>query len=330
MEGAMKATRLLALGLVGCLFGPVSLLRAEDAKDGAHNDATIGGPAFTEATLRQQWGAIDEQLQLRKVDQEALSHARDWRSGDNAPSPMAGKEGRVVFEYGSTVPRVICAPLRVCDIELHNGEELTEDAMVGDSVQWVVDVAFAGTTPHVVVKPKAAGLMTNMVVYTNRRVYHFELASSKDEHMPFISFSFPDERRARWQAAMQRMRDSSPPTGAPTATESSDYEVRANPGSLFFGYTIEKAGRWLARRRIDWAPTRVWDDGEKTIIEMPRSVLARELPILLVRDGDKQGKVVNLRVKGQHFVVDRLFRDAVLVKGVGRRQERIVIRREED
>lgn len=292
----------------------------------AANEA-VSSPAFLEATLRQQWSAIDEQIQLRKVDQAALSEASKWRGGDDAPLPAAGKEGRVVFVFGATPPKIICAPLRVCDIELQAGESV-HDVHAGDTTRWDIQPAVSGITPHVVVKPLAAGMETNMAVYTDRRVYHLELIASKDQHMPFTSFEYPEDRKAKWMAMMQQNQQ---PAGSGDRTSGQgDYEIHANPGSLRFGYEIEKAGRWRMRRRINWAPTRVYDDGEKTILEMPRSIMASELPILLVRDGDGKDKIVNFRVKGTYFVVDRIFTRAVLVKGVGRTQERVAITREED
>jgi type IV secretion system protein VirB9 len=289
------------------------------AQDVATNDA-----AFLEATLRRQWAGIDEELKLRKIDEEALGEANRWRSGEGAPSPTAGKDGRVMFVFGATVPKIICAPLRICDVELQAGESV-HDVHTGDATRWDIQPALSGVTPHVVVKPMTSGVQTNIAVYTDRRVYHLELVASQSEHMPFVSFDYPEDRKARWQAMMVAQ---GPTSSAPTG--SNDYEIQANPGALRFGYTVKKAGRWRVRRRIDWLPTRVYDDGEKTIIEMPRSVLARELPILLVRDGDGTDKIVNYRVKGPHFVVDRLFSRAVLVKGVGRKQERVEIVREED
>jgi len=39
---------------------------------------------------------------------------------------------------------------------------------------------------------------------------------------------------------------------------------------------------------------------------------------------------VNYALKGTHFIVGRLFREAILVKGVGRKQELVRISREED
>lgn len=294
----------------------------------------VTSPAFLEATLRQQWTAIDEQIQLRQVDKAALGEVTKWRSGEGAPLPAAGKEGRVVFVFGATVPKVICAPLRVCDVELQQGESI-HDVHAGDATRWDIQPALSGITPHVVLKPLTAGVETNIVIYTDRRVYHVELVASAKEHMPFISFDYPEDRKAKWLAMLQQTQNqgggrTDGSGGISGGGSNADYEIQANPGSLRFGYEIEKAGRWRMRRRINWAPTRVYDDGQKTVLEMPREIMARELPILLVRDGDGKDKIVNYRVKGPHFVVDRLFSRAVLVKGVGRQQERVSITREED
>lgn len=301
-----------------CLSG--ALAHAEAPKD-------VNSPEFLEATLRQQWSAIGEDLQLRKVDEAALGRAAAWRAGDGATAPTAGRDGRVVFTFGTVLPKIVCTPLRVCDLELQIGERVN-NVHVGDAGRWILEPAMAGNTVHVVIKPLVANITTNVALYTDRRVYHLELQSSeKGAHMPFVAFSYPEDGKVAWLALQAR---------AETAAEGSkdprgaDAEISANPASLFFGYEVEKAGPWRARRRIRWAPTRVYDDGEKTVIELPAAVLPRELPVLFVRDGDGQNKLKAYRVKGRHFIVDGLFDDAVLVKGVGRRQERVAIHREED
>ena len=107
------------------------------AAGGQSTGDSISSPAFLEATLRQQWAAIDEQLQLRQVDQAALGEATKWRAGGSAPLPVAGKEGRVVFVFGATVPRVICAPLRVCDVELQQGESVN-NVIAGDATAGLI------------------------------------------------------------------------------------------------------------------------------------------------------------------------------------------------
>jgi type IV secretion system protein VirB9 len=49
-----------------------------------------------------------------------------------------------------------------------------------------------------------------------------------------------------------------------------------------------------------------------------------EAPALLVNAGSGT-QMVNYRVKGNYYVVDRLFSDAILVSGVGRDRDRVTI-----
>ena len=57
---------------------------------------------------------------------------------------------------------------------------------------------------------------------------------------------------------------------------------------------------------------------------MPAGMKTSEAPALLVSaDGGTQ--MVNYRVEGNYYVVDRLFSDAILVSGVGRDQDRVTI-----
>ncbi|MCA9491067.1 MAG: TrbG/VirB9 family P-type conjugative transfer protein, partial [Myxococcales bacterium] len=95
---------------------------------------------------------------------------------------------------------------------------------------------------------------------------------------------------------------------------------------LDFGYEVELQGRRRARRAIDWAPLRAYSDGHRTIIEMPREMLRRDAPILLLRENGED-RIVNFRLRGRYFIVDRIFREAQLIRGVGRAQQRVIVRR---
>jgi type IV secretion system protein TrbG len=317
------------------IFSAGVLACAGFAAQGASAQDKLNDAALLEASLRQQWLGIDEQVRLRRIDQEALSTAKTFHEGASAPSPELGDGGRVVFEFGRSVPRILCTPFRVCDIELQAGETVQGAPLVGDGDGWIIEPAFSGNTPHVVVKPKIEGISTNLAVYTNKRVYHLELQATRSDLMPQVSFSYPEDRQAKWLALAQNRGVLSAAGAGERASggaqaPGSDYEITVTPGALNFNYEVKKEGRWLMRRRIDWLPLRAFDDGEKTFVEMPRKILARELPVLFVRDGDGKDKIVNYRVKGKYFVVDRLFEHGVLVKGIGWRQERVGVHREGD
>ncbi len=70
---------------------------------------------------------------------------------------------------------------------------------------------------------------------------------------------------------------------------------------------------------------RALDDGTDIYIQMPATTKSSEAPALLVAAGDGS-EMVNYRVRGDYYVVDKLFDQAVLVSGVGREQDRVSIR----
>ena len=78
---------------------------------------------------------------------------------------------------------------------------------------------------------------------------------------------------------------------------------------------------------------RVYNDGRKTIIQMPSTMAQTEAPALLVvrKDGgvftDDETVMVNYRVQGDRYIVDSVFDKAILIAGVGSSQDRVTIQR---
>src|SRR3546814_18747720 len=69
------------------------------------------------------------------------------------------------------------APERVTDIALQAGEGVISVAAV-DTSRWTVGDTTSGSGEakrvHILVKPYAAGLSTNLVITTDRRAYHLQ------------------------------------------------------------------------------------------------------------------------------------------------------------
>ncbi|MEM1118479.1 MAG: TrbG/VirB9 family P-type conjugative transfer protein, partial [Bacteroidota bacterium] len=85
-----------------------------------------------------------------------------------------------VFPFGHTQPVLACAPLRASVVELEEGETVL-GVVAGDTERFAVDLAAtgrSGRTPLVVVKPLQYDVTTNLVVSTDRRVYHVTLDSA--------------------------------------------------------------------------------------------------------------------------------------------------------
>lgn len=267
------------------------------------------------ARLETLWSEVEDEIQLRRHDKDALRLLNDYKRARRGTGPSRGNGGAVVFAYGAAPIRIICAPLRLCDIALEPGEEVT-GVHLGDAVRWTVTPAASGTGPyqiiHALIKPHAVNLQTNLVIYTDRRVYHLELLARKKDHMPLVSFSYPAKSKAAWHAYLNDKRNKD-------AEVISALQTGAKVEELNFDYVIKGD-------RPRWRPTRVFDDKKKTYIEMPKVMQNHEAPILLLRH-KKRDKLVNYRLKGRFFVVDRLFDRAVLVAGVGKHQDRVEIRR---
>ena len=71
-----------------------------------------------------------------------------------------------------------------------------------------------------------------------------------------------------------------------------------------------------------WRPLRVFDDGNKTYIQMPELASKFTLPVLYLAR-NKEMQMVNYRYTKPYFVVDGLFSRAWLISGKGRNQIRV-------
>ncbi|HAU1304114.1 TPA: P-type conjugative transfer protein TrbG [Legionella pneumophila] len=256
--------------------------------------------------------------ELSSKDKLALNIAERFQQGDKTSKPFQSSDGSVSFVYGSGQIRVVCAPLQVCDIALQAGEEFN-DMNVGDP-RFIVEPSITGAglnqQIHLLIKPKDAGLDTSLVVTTDRRTYHFRLKSDRYEFMPYVSFTYPDEAKAKWQMLkrMQEVRQK----------ENTFADTNEYLGNLNFNYRIEGNARFK--------PVRVYNNGVKTIIEMPANMSQNEAPALLVLRGGglfkkPESVMVNYRLQGCRYIVDNVFDKAMLVIGSGSSQEKITITR---
>ena len=220
-----------------------------------------------------------------------------------------GDDGKIIFLYGEVQPSVVCSPLQVCDIELQPGE-VVRDVLVGDTVRWKVEPATSGAAGgqaiHLIVKPSEPGLVTSMVVTTSRRTYHIQLKSHPTQYMARVGFEYPEDVSAKLADINARLEASTIP-GANVPAE-----------QLSFSYSVSG--------RAGWRPTRVYSDGEKTYIQFPRRISGQDAPVLFVVSGG-QNRIVNYRMKNDMMIVDYNVDKAVLVSGVGWKQEKVTIRR---
>src|ERR1022692_3145011 len=257
---------------------------------------------------------------LTETALEAVRVSKRWQGESNTPSP--GPDGRVIYSYGAGLPTIVCAPLRVCMIELQAGERVVGEPHIGDSVRWNISPAMYGTGGQskavIILKPQTPGLDTNLLITTDRRAYYLRLVSKPEEYVARVAFAYAEDESARkWQQQL----------AAQHAQEKLELRsAEALPAilaadKLNFDYRI-KGGDDNIR------PRRVFDDGAKTYIQMPAEVQHREAPVLLIIGTDGKGEMTNYRVKDQTYIVDRLFDHANLVLGSGKKAQKVEISRE--
>jgi len=246
----------------------------------------------------------------------AVLASQQWGSQPNTPA--AGADGRVLYAYGAGMPTVVCAPLRVCIVEMEAGEKIVGEPHIGDAVRWNVAPAIYGegsqATALIVLKPQTPGLDTNMVITTDRRAYYLRLISKPADYISRIAFAYPDDDQHRWQRHQLERRSTEERSRAEVLPAMMAVE------KMHFDYRV-------AGGREHLRPTRVFDDGAKTYIQMPPAIEHMEAPVLLVIGTDGQGTMTNYRVQQQTYIVDRLFDRARLVLGAGKKAQKVEISR---
>lgn len=228
------------------------------------------------------------------------------RAARQEPSSDRFVDAVQVFSWSEGgVYRLYTAPGHITDIALEPGEALTAVA-AGDTVRWIVGDTTSGSGAtrqvHVLLKPSASGLSTNLVITTDRRIYRLEAQATPRTAMAAVSWTYPG-------TALLALTGRDAGYGDDTAQGAGD------PALFNFGYAIKGD-------KPSWRPLRVFDDGRQVFIEFPPEFARDQAPPLFARGSDGASELMNYRVRGRFYVVDRLFAQAEL--RLGAKQQRVV------
>jgi len=340
MIGARAQAMLAALAVaalpvpVRAQIVPAIAASPATAQSGGHAAASAAAVASSEPTAMTSVPPgppppvrlLSPSAPLTAKERHGVALAHHWARRPVMPHP--GPDGVIRFLYGATMPTVVCAPLRVCDLALQPGE-VVNNINIGDKVRWNVlpGVSGAGSalTTHVMIKPDDAGLISNLIIQTDRRTYAVKLVSTQSEWMPLVGFNYPSEAATAWQQYRATVGQSA--IGMSTGDAASAFAANASGADLQFYCMSPRTGG------PSWHPLRVYTDGRKTYIDFP-SVLSGMAAPALVALGNDGGwfssptpQVVNYRIIGHQYVVDSVLDHAALISGVGGSQDRVVLRR---
>lgn len=261
---------------------------------------------------------VDSVPDLRDVDKRAVELASAYDKAKEAPKPfIEPNNGRINFYFGTMVPRIVCRPLRMTDIELEPGERVT-GLNIADNSRWSIASSTSGTlemlTTHIIVKPHLPKIATNLLIHTDRRTYAIELISiEEDQYMPFIGFLYPAspskigaESEEAWEKLMKEYRLSDE-----YSAETKAYSFNAaDPKNINLEYTVKVT----RGKNVAWKPKNVYDVEGKTYIVMNENMKFSEAPVIFEKK-DKREKLLNYRVHGNIYIVDRLFDIAIMTAG---------------
>lgn len=279
-------------------------------------------PARLQQTAKAPWRVLEipvavplpgqlMEISAKESKGETLSAKAAVNSANRAALKKPGKDGYVnavqIYPYvEGALYQLYAAPERVSDIALQPGENLVSVA-AGDTVRWIVGdtTSGAGTErrTHILVKPTAAGIKTNLIITTDRRSYHLQMESTQRTAMAALSWTYPADELIAIKRASDAARARAP------IAEGLDIS------RLHFGYAI-------SGDNPSWRPVRVFDDGAQVFIAFPKTIAHDEAPPLFVTGAKGEAQLVNYRMRGNYYIVDRLFEAAEL--RLGTKPQRVV------
>lgn len=265
----------------------------------------VSAPVVAPATTIAYKPAVRRVRVKRSISPNLARVAAANRAATQEPQAQAFVNAVQVFPFSDgAIYQVYTAPGAVTDISLQPGEGLVSVA-AGDTVRWVIGDTSSGSgvekRTHILVKPFASGLATNLVITTDRRTYHIQLAATARTAMAALSWTYPADQLIALRRAAEHAA-----AAAPVAEGLS-------VDSLHFNYAI-------SGDRATWRPLRAFDDGRQTFVEFPASIAVGEAPPFFIVGPTGEAELANYRVSGRFYVIDRIFDAAELRLGTRKQQ----------
>lgn len=219
-------------------------------------------------------------------------------------TPENYKNGTFFYQFNENfVYEIYAQPYHLTDIQLQAGEVvigtplLSEDESVWELTAGVAKEPSTGQDiQHLFVKPTYSRQDSTLIIITDRRVYHFRLKSFSDTHMAMVKFTYPLDKNV-WA----KKEDSS------GRSVENEYLRVSNPELLSFDYTI----KYSRFKKPEFLPTRIYDDGQCTYIQVQDIVLQKKLPVLF----NEKNEIINYSVHQNVFVIPRLINKVTLRLG---------------
>ena len=220
------------------------------------------------------------------------------------------------FAYSNmNQPIINCAPFQETIITLQPGERFTSITS-GDPQNLSYSAAVSGSstgveTQQILVKPSLSQMSTNLVIATDKRIYNILIVvgAAKNKITRNVSFWYPDDMVNNINQKIDKQNDSD---------FNAEKMAALDLKNANFNYKISGDSP-------SWKPTRVFDDGKHTWIQMPQGVDNKNLPTILIQSDSGQDMKYNTSYYSPYMIIDGVFGQAKLVAGVGSDQVEVDI-----
>lgn len=305
-------------GLVGTFKDPIKGEERLQKEDEAQKQKESEEQTAMEKFLNTEMKTIEPMgIKARPVTQQiaVMASVRRFQQ-TGAVEPIIAGTDLILYPYGLSEPKMVCAFLTTCSIELQEGERI-QSKHPGDSQRWWFGDTVTGSGDTlkqvVIVKPLVKEqISTNLLISTDRRIYDIHLESViEGPFTPRIGFFYPQ--------------DSEPLSGygnfqmpQPVERENEALNLKSI-AEWNFNYRIK------GKKETGFYPKQVFDDGKKVYIHMPEGIEFSEIPVFFALGPGGNREVVNYRYKNGFFVIDRLIKSGVLLLNTNGKEEKITI-----
>ena len=300
----LAATALASANAAQASRQPDPQARPPMAQSTANPAAAVMAPQTAAAAQPHRQTVTQRKAKPKRHRHQAYGPTAEVAKANSAALRQPTRHGYLnaiqVYPYQEgQVYRLYAAPEQVSDIALQAGEALVSVA-AGDTVRWIVGDTTSGSgasrRTHILVKPSSPGLKTNLVISTDRRVYHLALESTEHTAMAALSWNYPQDELMAIERATADI-EAQRPVAEGLALDRLNFDYR------------------ISGDNPAWRPLRAFDDGRQTFIAFPVSISVGEAPPLFATGTNGEAQLVNYRMRGNYYVVDRLFDAAELRLG---------------
>ena len=207
----------------------------------------------------------------------ALSMGKAY--ADTSPQPLLSDHRIKQFVYDeNTVYRLDLHLKAITSVQFARGEEV-KSILIGDSASWEVVRLKSGNV--ISIKPRVANALSNLTVYTDRRVYTFELRTVGD-----IKHGHRSGQNQNYRT---------------TFVYSDAAEIREFDGG--FGSNTSRDYDYFAAGENSFKPVEVFDNSRQTFFKFAPNA---PRPAIFKVDSKGRESLVNLRTNGSVTIVDSI------------------------